>query len=323
MKRKRSVGKGQTEQAEVAPDEPEEVLPAWHRTLLEEIARYRKQLEELESSAETSRAEQQRFSDELAKATALLGQMTAYKVFGSSLFQSERSVEVVSMPPFPSSLGQELVVQVREPKVWSSSDRLTGEYLTNVVGPYIQALSDIQLLIDEIKQRHPTKVRIRSIRENSPVSVSLEGGAEAIRTVQDMVVPWMREHAKAMAHLTEEEKEASIERAKAEVVESRVRAAKSRAEKDKLLAEAARLYEEARRIHMETERARFELQRDKLELALKIVSSLNPNLPDAEKLNYVIRLLPALDTIISSPLTLVVEGAGDESSQRPHVPGIT
>jgi transcriptional regulator with GAF, ATPase, and Fis domain len=100
----------------------------------------------------------------------------------------------------------------------NDSEILTPNFLATKLSPYLNALSEIQNIIsDVLKQKHH-EIRIRMIAQNSPISVSLDGAAEAVQAVRDTVIPWRRKHAETMAHLLEQEKIAEIELKKAEVL---------------------------------------------------------------------------------------------------------
>jgi hypothetical protein len=182
----------------------------------------------------------------------------------------------------------------------SADDILTTDFLKEVVTPFLTALSDLQKIIDDIQGIENSKVIVRSITYYSPVSVTLEGASQAAGFVRDSIVKWRREHAHSMALLAEREKLADIENKKAELLEKRVRAIKDKAEAEKILAEAALQREQAERARLENEKIRLELQHDKIQLALELMRQLAPNLSETEKLSYLVRLLPTIDTLVSN-----------------------
>ena len=184
---------------------------------------------------------------------------------------------------------------------------LTPVYLSDKLSPYLKAIADIQNIINEIKGQKPQEIVVKEITQESPISVSLEGAAEAVQVVKDTVVPWRRKHAEIMAHLLEQEKRADIESKKAEVLERRASAAKGRAEADKLAAEAVRQREEAEKMKLENEKSRLELHRAKIQLALDILRQFAPNLPETERISYLIKLLSPLDVVISSKLEIAAD----------------
>lgn len=177
----------------------------------------------------------------------------------------------------------------------SETPDLTPEYLNQIIYPYIQNLADLQNLINEINKKPLGKVVIKSIQQNSPVSVSLDGASDAIQLIKETVVPWRRKHAETMAHLLEQEKLAEIELKKAEVLEKRAIAAKEREFTDKLKVENAKL------------RAETALQQAKTQLATEIILAITTSLNEAEKEMYIAKLSPALDVLALGRLEMIVD----------------
>ncbi len=191
------------------------------------------------------------------------------------------------------------------------SQTLTPHYLAAMISPYLTAIADIQYLIDEMHGRQPRELVIKSIQQESPISVSLDGAAEAVQVVQDNVIPWRRKHAETMARLLEQEKQAEIESKRAEVLGKRASASKSRAEVEKLATEVAKQREEAEKMRLENEKVRLELHRAKIQLALDMLNLLAPQMSETERIAYLIKLLPPLDIVIFSNLEITtIRGAG-------------
>jgi len=71
---------------------------------------------------------------------------------------------------------------------------LTPRNLSTGVSPFLNAISDIQHIIDEILKQQPHEIQIKEIKQYSPISVSLDGASEAIGLIKDTVVPWRRKH---------------------------------------------------------------------------------------------------------------------------------
>lgn len=174
---------------------------------------------------------------------------------------------------------------------------LTPKRLREVVAPYLDAVAKVQETIDSARGRKPDVFMVHLISQLSPISASVSGIAEAVRLLQETVVPWRREHAEMMAHLLEQEKIVEIEMRKAEIRERR-----AASEKD--LAEAVRQREEVERIRLENEKLRLELQRAKIDLALEIMKRVAPDLPETDRISFVLKLLPSLETLITNELTI-------------------
>lgn len=181
---------------------------------------------------------------------------------------------------------------------------LTPTFLSNVVTLYLNAVASIQHVIDEINGRDKRDVLIKAISQNSPINVNLEGAAETLQQINDLVAPWRRKHSEKMSVLLEREKQAEIGVRKAEISEKRALAAKGQAEAKKIAAEAAKQHVETEKLRLENDKSRLELHRAKIQLALDVLAQISPNLSESEKIAYVVRLLPPLDVLLSSELEL-------------------
>lgn len=192
----------------------------------------------------------------------------------------------------------------REASIVPTRQRLTPVYLEKNFLPYVHAVAEVQHVIDEIRGRRPVEVAIKAFSQRSPISVSIDGAAEALGLIRETVVPWRRKHAEEMARLLEAEKQADIENKKAEILERRARAQKERAEAEKLASESVRQREEAEKMKLENEKLRLELYRTRIELALDILSRVAPRLSENERIAYVVKLLSPLETLVLSELSL-------------------
>ncbi len=186
----------------------------------------------------------------------------------------------------------------------SLQQHLTPVYLGREVIPYLDSIAEIQRIIDDIFRRPPREVKVKIISQNSPISVSMEGASQAIELVRDTITPWRRKHAQEMARLSEAEKQAEIESKKAEILEKRARAQKERAEVEKIAAEVVQQREMAEKARLENEKLRVELQREKIQLAIDIVAKVAPNLSEKEKIAYIVRLLPPVEVLALSELSV-------------------
>jgi uncharacterized protein YjbI with pentapeptide repeats len=186
----------------------------------------------------------------------------------------------------------------------SDTKKLTPDFLSTCLSPYLNAVADIQFAIDEAQGNIHNEVTINLISQNSPISVSLEGADKAIQQIQDVVVPWRRKHQKALSRLKERGIEAEIGIKKSEMLERQAKATKDNAEAEKVSAEAAKLRAEAEKISLENEKLRLDLQRGKIELVLEVLERVSPNLSETDKIAYVTKLLVPLEVIISSELEI-------------------
>ncbi len=170
----------------------------------------------------------------------------------------------------------------------SDTPKLTSDYTRNILTPYLDAIKKLQKTIDDVQRRETHEVKILYIKQNSPISVSLDGASEAIQVIKETVVPWRRKHAETMARLIEQEKSVEIEAKKAEVVDKKIIAR-----------------EQANKLKLENEKMQLELQQAKIRLAMDVLNNISHNLTQAEREAIVNRLLPILDTLAFSRLEVV------------------
>ena len=194
------------------------------------------------------------------------------------------------------------------------TEDLSPNYLSSTINPYLTAIANIQNIIDSVRNVEQRKINITSIRQNSPISVNLDGASQAIQVATDFIVPWKREHSRQMAQLAIFEKEAEIESKKAEVLEKRARASKDRAEAERLNAESVKQHREAEQLSLENEKLRLELQYAKIQLALDMLKQISPHLSETEKIACLIKLLPSVDVLVFSELNITAKFS-DEPNQ--------
>jgi hypothetical protein len=74
---------------------------------------------------------------------------------------------------------------------------LTPDYLVKAVGPYLQALADLQGLINATLDREPAEIGVGSIRHDTTesIQVTLRKATEAINLALKRIMPWRKEHS--------------------------------------------------------------------------------------------------------------------------------
>lgn len=189
----------------------------------------------------------------------------------------------------------------------NSNIELTPENLTQKVAPYLIAIGDMQAIIDNIFGRQHNKVLIKSITQNSPIGISLDGVSETIQLIVDYVVPTKRKHAEIMAEYARREKQYEIEKKRIEIQEINFNSIKNKQELEKLSVEIEKMRAEAEKVRIDNEKARLELAGLKINLASDILAKVAPNLPETEKLTHLFRLLPVIETIVSSDIEIRTE----------------
>jgi hypothetical protein len=181
------------------------------------------------------------------------------------------------------------------PGILDSPPVMTPAYLVQTIAPYLQALARIQSVLDQATGQPPTLIQIRSLSQNSPISLSLDGAASALELILNLVVPWRRKHAKELAVLT-------VKKAEVEIMELRVRARRELEEADKLASERLLVEEQARAQRMENDRRERELQAEVFKLAVFGIDHAQPNLPDEVRYALASQLKEPLEVTIFSEL---------------------
>ncbi len=78
---------------------------------------------------------------------------------------------------------------------------LTPQVLTYYIGSYLQALEDIQTIVNEILTQPVVEIVVSDINVRGTIQFSLRGASGAIRLVSEKVVPWRKQHAEPLGQL--------------------------------------------------------------------------------------------------------------------------
>ncbi|MCU0497364.1 MAG: hypothetical protein MUF87_08445 [Anaerolineae bacterium] len=194
-------------------------------------------------------------------------------------------------------------------------DDLQPYHLTTQITPYLQALIDLQKILSELKGEVPPPVKIRSITQNSPIETLIEGVGQSLSIVFEQVIPWRKRHAQKMADLAEREKELEIARKQAELEAMRSQTHRDRddhqtkQEAERIRLEQAKIDLQRQQIEVEqkqieVEKQRFELEQDRINLAITIIDKYGANLPEAERIAHITRLLPPVTILTDTPLEI-------------------
>jgi tetratricopeptide (TPR) repeat protein len=229
--------------------------------------------------------------------------------FENKLFESfrhRRQQHVVIMRVLEKLVGPERERRVRF--TLDGIDTLTPQILGEQVVPYLQAIVDLQRIIDQVQGNPFIQPRIVSLTQSFPVGVVLEGAAKAYTAVREHIIPWRRDHQQQLAELEIAERRHAIATQEAEIMERRAKAQQTRAEADKARAETDKIREEAEKLRIEIEKARHELNLSKVEKALELLKRFSPDLPENERLGHLPKMYQVIDTIGESRLSIAQSG---------------
>lgn len=86
-------------------------------------------------------------------------------------------------------------ILVGDPTDAEAPQALTPDYLAQVIGPCLGAITDLQCILDELSGRPSCEVTVLAITQDWPVPISLAGATEALQAIQELVLPSAGEYA--------------------------------------------------------------------------------------------------------------------------------
>ncbi|MCA9997201.1 MAG: hypothetical protein KDE56_15690 [Anaerolineales bacterium] len=153
--------------------------------------------------------------------------------------------------------------------------------ITSEITPFVDAIVELQHIIDYIRDEPPSIVQIQYIGQNSPVGLALDGVSEALKLFIEIIVPWRREHATEMAELERQQILAQIKLDEAKALEIQANALKQR--------------EEVRKLSME-------IQEKRIDITLKVYQALPHNFSESEKIVLTNQLLHPVKILSDSQI---------------------
>ena len=78
----------------------------------------------------------------------------------------------------------------------AEAQTLCPEYLSTVIAPCLDAICELQRVLDELAGRPPAEIRVLAIIQDWPISISLAEATEALLVIDDMVLPKARRSAR-------------------------------------------------------------------------------------------------------------------------------
>ncbi|HSJ59378.1 MAG TPA: GAF domain-containing protein [Anaerolineae bacterium] len=177
-----------------------------------------------------------------------------------------------------------------------------SDHLLEVFNRYLSGMAEIQHCIDELEGKPPARLRVIEIAHNSPVVATVEGIHEAAAVLHQVISPQRRVFDEMACRLLIAEKEMAAERARIEALEARSRLAGTGNGDESWTANVAGQIAHLGELQQECASLGLDLQRLKIGLASHLVACIAPSLECAETVRHVVRILPALDQVLSSPL---------------------
>jgi hypothetical protein len=151
------------------------------------------------------------------------------------------------------------------------------------------------------------------------INVNVDGVKDALDTVKEIVIPWQKEQAERKSKLENAMRHAEVQRLNAETLAERAKIEQGKstleinkaqvelisAQAKKTEAEAKLVLAQAEKAFAEAEKERENMKLERIKLAERIVEKYNPSATGAEKINFIIRLLPDIDRLLSSGVELI------------------
>jgi len=97
---------------------------------------------------------------------------------------------------------------------------LCPAYLSEVIAPCLDAICEVQSVLDELAGRPPAEVRVLAITQGWPVSVSLAEATEALAVLEDIILPQQGKHGQDAGDLAIEATIALVGRFGANLLEA-------------------------------------------------------------------------------------------------------
>jgi hypothetical protein len=144
---------------------------------------------------------------------------------------------------------------------------------------YLNALADIQHLVNEYRGRHGHEVAIASISHQKHICVEITGATETLGLIRESIVPWRRRYTEEVEKINRAISKARITEREADILEIRSHSEKNPVETRMLEAEAAKKRTEAHLLRQRAQDTRHYIYKEiEADLAkLLPADTLSPN----------------------------------------------
>lgn len=193
------------------------------------------------------------------------------------------------------------VATTSESITFQDIETLTPQTLSTQIIPYLQALFNLQAIINELK-RQQTISKIISISQNSPPRVVTQDTEDATDTTKSIVMLGRNNNKEALDELRIAEIRQEIAKKEIESQEALVQMHQSTGfsgielEREKEILRQMRLENDSR--ELDNRERRLKLQQVVFDIAQNIIQQYHPNLPEDERIPYVFKLAAELWVLI-------------------------
>lgn len=184
---------------------------------------------------------------------------------------------------------EEIILLAEEPRASSAMHpRVTARYLSTTIYPYVQALVELQNVVEECQGQPPREIIINTIsamRPDLPIGISITGASHAISLAKQMIAPWRKLRAGAPD----------------------AAAPPANPPDEPQGAYATRIISQAEPGGIADTPLTPTQQADLLRLAQDIINNVAPGLPLADKSTFVARAMPAISVLATSRLQISLD----------------
>jgi hypothetical protein len=184
------------------------------------------------------------------------------------------------------------------------SKPLTPIYIKDILIPYLQAIAELQAVINELKGDQFNEIHIIEIKISTLVEVSMIATHDAVNILKETIIPWCRDHAEEMATLERTDKLIEDQRTLAGVLTQKAQNSEGPVA-DTLYAEVEQVNEHINRLREEFDNKRVAFEEAKAHMTLDVLLNIKPHIRGAKRIAFLTRLAPHLDKLTSSELELV------------------
>jgi hypothetical protein len=184
---------------------------------------------------------------------------------------------------------------------------MTPDILARMLSPYLGAIAELQHIIDQARGVDPHHVSISRIDSGPPLSIKLRGASDAIELLKN-TIRTLHFKTSGAAPAEQSTTSAPVPEKAGEAV-TRLPFSKEEAEqrlRNLHPRSTKRLAEIEQEIPGRGPGAR-EITREQVEMASQVLKAIAPDLSEQDRLLYVARLLPVLDALVHSFLSLSVQ----------------
>jgi hypothetical protein len=182
-----------------------------------------------------------------------------------------------------------------------SGAHLTVDYMESTIIPYLKAVSALQQIYDELLQQGSSSVEIEAISHRLPIMIHMRGARQAV----DLIEGIHRKLTRVASGIgsDSDERDTLILSQDGKPVSSGT-SLTTQPLSNEVKTHLFDLLEDISSEHIDLNRPNQEIL---VQLTMQVLNDIASDLAEADKLVFAVRLLPVIQTIMDSDLTILVE----------------